>query len=330
MYFVSSSIYHKATNLALSEGMPSSSLNAHHSSVELQQNAKYIPIDLLFDVYELGDQRAGASFSVKQGKQLVCDDYGTLGLSWKTCWLAKEVIDRLERFMVLVTDYGSLQIEEVNGITKINLFRDASRRGVEISNEVSFVMIVNVLQEVTGKDITPVRVDFKHSCSDISQFQDFFRCPVNFAQPIYSLQFKTNDLNVQTIKADKSINAYLEERMAEEKRGIHSNADQLLKEVHQLIAESLPSGIPSIIQVSEYLGMSARTLKRRLSDKGHTFRDYVQNIQQEVATSLIRNSSQSMAEIAFQTGFSEQSAFNRAFKRWTGQSPLDYQKQQRS
>ena len=198
MYFVSSSIYHKATSLALREGLPVSALSAHQSSVELQQNAKYIPIDLLVDVYELGDQQAKSNFSVQQGRQLVCDDYGTLGLSWKTCWLAKEVIDRLERFMVLVTDYGNLQIEEVNGITKIHLFRDARRRGVEISNEVSFVMIVNVLQEVTGKDITPVRVDFKHSCIDPAPFLEFFQCPVNFDQSISVIQFQyTHAKNTQ-------------------------------------------------------------------------------------------------------------------------------------
>jgi AraC-like DNA-binding protein len=72
--------------------------------------------------------------------------------------------------------------------------------------------------------------------------------------------------------------------------------------------------------------MSARTLKRRLSEKGLTFRDYVQKIQREVAVDLLTNSTQSMVEIAFQTGFSEQSAFNRAFKRWTGQSPVEYRK----
>jgi AraC-like DNA-binding protein len=99
-----------------------------------------------------------------------------------------------------------------------------------------------------------------------------------------------------------------------------------LKEIIRLITEALPSGIPSIIQVAEYLGLSARTLNRRLADKGLTFRELVQNIQQDEARNLLRNPGLSMGEIAFQTGFSEQSAFNRAFKRWTGLSPADYRK----
>ncbi|WP_100627976.1 helix-turn-helix domain-containing protein [Algoriphagus formosus] len=72
--------------------------------------------------------------------------------------------------------------------------------------------------------------------------------------------------------------------------------------------------------------MSTRTLKRRLAEKELTFRNQVQLIQQKSAQDLLTNSSLSVAEIAFQTGFSEQSAFNRAFKRWTKLSPLEYRK----
>ncbi|MEZ4899149.1 MAG: AraC family transcriptional regulator [Saprospiraceae bacterium] len=138
------------------------------------------------------------------------------------------------------------------------------------------------------------------------------------------MHFKPSVLEVSTIKADKNIHNYLVERMQEEKSGIHAYTDHLLKASYQMILEALPSGIPSINQMAEHQGMSARTFKRRLSGKGWTFRALVQNIQQEVAVNLLRNSKQSMAEIAFQTGFSEQSAFNRAFKRWTGQSPLEF------
>ena len=326
MPFVSASIYHKANQLAQSEGLPGEVLMAHSRSQELKDGAKYIPIDLLLDVYEAADVHLEPGFAVRQGEQLDTDDYGTLGMSWKTSWIAADVIDRVARFMVLVTDHGSISLEERNGITRLTLERDAHRRGVEVANEVSLVMLTNILHEVTGKTILPVKVDFKHNSPVKEPFQDFFQCPVNFNEPNCTLHFKTEDLHVPTIKADKTINAYLLERMNEEKRGIHSATDQLLGEIHELITQALPSGIPSLIQVSEFVGMSPRTLKRRLAEKGISFREYVQKIQQEVAQHLIRNSSQSMAEIAFQTGFSEQSAFNRAFKRWTDQSPADYRK----
>lgn len=324
MNFVSTSIYNKATRLALSEGLSPAHFQHHQDSKELQQGSKYVPIDLLFEIYELADEFLEPGFGLRQGKQLNSEDYGTLGLSWKTCWQAKEVFDRLERFMVLVTNHGEVQLQETEGITYLSLYRDAGRKGVETANEASFVMLIGVLNEVTGKEIHPVNVQFKHSSKATADFFDYFQCPVYFDQNVNALQFETSDIDIPTIKADRSIQQFLIERMNEEKKGIHVNADHLLKEIHQLIEEALPGGIPSVVEIAEHLGMSTRTLRRRLSEKELTFRDLVQKIQHKISIDLIRNSSQPMAEIAFQTGFSEQSAFNRAFKRWTGQSPVSY------
>lgn len=326
MAFVSSSIYHKAVQLSRQEGLNPKLLAHHQQKKEIQEAGKYIPMELLLEVYELADQYLEAAFGLRQGQQLCTDDYGTLGLSWKTCWRAKDVLDRVERYMILVTDHGKMSILESDGITSIKLYRDAQRKGLEIANEASFVMLVGVIKEVSGKAIHPLKVDFKHQSTSAAAFSGYFQCPVSFGQAEYSIDFKSTDLDIPTLKADRSLHQFLLERMDEEKKGIYANADRLLSEIHTLIEEALPSGIPSVIQVAEYLGMSARTLKRRLADKGITFRELVHQIQQEVAIELLKNSQKSMGEIAFLTGFSEQSAFNRAFKRWQGQAPADFRK----
>ncbi|NVJ64658.1 MAG: helix-turn-helix domain-containing protein [Flavobacteriaceae bacterium] len=324
MHFVNSSIYNKARRLGHSEQLDQTLFEKHDASKELQHSASYLPIDLLYEVYEKSTEMLEAGFSVRQGLQLNTDDYGTLGLSWKTCWVAKEVLDRVERFMMLVTDHGHIKQSESDGHTTIYLNRRPARLGVEIANETSFVMLNQILSEVTGKHIKPVYVAFQHGSKSEKQLAAYFECNTEFKQPENLMKYRTEDINIRTIKVDKSIHRFLVDRMNEEMSKVNSNADLLLKEVHQMVKESLPSGIPSLIQVAEFLGMSARTLKRRLSDKGITFRECVQNIQREEALTLLSNPSQSMAEIAYQTGFSEQSAFNRAFKRWTGKSPTSY------
>ncbi|MCB0635611.1 MAG: AraC family transcriptional regulator ligand-binding domain-containing protein [Lewinella sp.] len=326
MPFVSTSIYQKAIRLAREEGLPPALLAHHDSHPALAEGSKYMPISLLLEAYEQAGAHLAPGFGVRQGRQLDSDDYGTLGLSWKTCWRAREVLDRVERYMVLVTDHGNLRIDVRDGMTCLKLLRPPKRPGIATANEASFVMLTNVLEEVTGQAIKPVEVFFQHTTPDPHPFTDFFACPVHFGQKENAIHFKTADIDIPTIKADQSIHHFLLERMEEEKQGIHVNADHLLSEIHELVEEALPSGIPSIIQVAEHLGMSARTLKRRLADKQLTFRELVQTIQQDVATDLLRNTPHSMGEIAFQTGFSEQSAFNRAFKRWTGQAPADFRK----
>ena len=120
------------------------------------------------------------------------------------------------------------------------------------------------------------------------------------------------------------------ERLKEKAEGVEVAANKLLTDTQKLIKDALPSGIPFAADIGRHLGMSTRTLSRRLSEKGTTYRQLVQDTQQKISTDLLTNTSETVSEIAFQTGFSEQSAFNRAFKRWTGQSPLEYRKSSNS
>ena len=147
-----------------------------------------------------------------------------------------------------------------------------------------------------------------------------------FNQSQNYIAYKTVDLEMRTAKADASINKFLVERVEEETKGINVSPNKIIADVGKLIKDALPSGIPSIDRVSEHLGMSSRTLNRRLSQSQTTFRQLIQQTQQEISQNLLTNSPSSVGEIAFQTGFSEQSAFNRAFKRWTGYSPLEFRK----
>ncbi|RYH74006.1 AraC family transcriptional regulator [Flavobacteriaceae bacterium 144Ye] len=323
MAVVFSTIYNKAIQLALSEGLTKEHLNYY---IDYKVENKRVPMELLLEVYELASDKLQAGFGLRQGKQLDTTDYGTLGLSWKTCLKAIDVLNNVKRYMVLVTDDGSIELDESEGKTKLVLNREVYRTGIKTANEASFVMLVGILNEVTGKNIKPIEVNFKHSFSSSDYFSEYFDCPVNFNATENTLIFNSNTLEVSTIKADKFIHQFLLERMEQEKSKLSEQEDVLTSEINKLLKESMSSGIPSISQVGDYLGMSARTLKRRLADRNLSFRELIQKNQHETATQLLSNSSQSVGEIAFLTGFSEQSAFNRAFKRWTGQAPNEYRK----
>lgn len=96
------------------------------------------------------------------------------------------------------------------------------------------------------------------------------------------------------------------------------------KRVRIQISQSLSEGVPAVSEIASRLGMSARTLQRRLSDRGHPFQSLVDDARRELAQRLLRQTEYSLADVAFLTGFSEQSAFNRAFRRWQGQTPRSY------
>lgn len=286
----------------------------------------YVPIADLLAVYETADEQLKPGFSVRQGCGLQSEDYDTLGLAWRTCLKAKDIFLRLQRFMILVTDYGATHLLEAEGRIRVELERPAGRRGEEMANETAMVMLVNILREVTGESLSPTRVDFQHGERAKDNLEAFFKAPVHFMSRGNYLQFKQADLEKSTMKADKHLQEYLVARMQEELAYIDTESDPLLKGIQTFIQESLPSGIPSLVNAAEQVNLAPRTLKRRLATQGYSFRELVQDMQAQSAKYYLKHSEKSISEITFLTGFSEQSAFNRAFKRWTGQSPSQFRK----
>lgn len=327
MDYISMNLYRKMINHALSEGMTIEDFKDLPISIASMNELKAVPAELFFELHELLDQKLGSGFSIRVGQQMKMDDYGVLGLSWKTCSYAGEIFERCERYFYLLSNTYVFKIEREKEVSKIHLFRDAHRRGVALSNEATFSATVVVLQAMTESKMAPLEVSFKHKApEDIQSYTEGFRCPILFNQDHNYISYRKVDFDTRTAKADVSINKFLVERVEEETKGIEISPLKIAADVENLIKNALPSGIPSINQIGRHIGMSSRTLTRRLSDNGITFRDLVKRTQEKISKELLKNPSLSISDIAYQTGFSEQSAFNRAFKRWTGQSPTAFRK----
>lgn len=315
MNYISVSLYRKMIAHARTEGISADQLD------DLQA----VPAENFFALHEYFDQLRGPGFAVRVGQEMKMDDYGVLGLSWRTCSQAKDIFVRSERYFKLLSNTYVFKVEPQADTSDILLFREAHRRGVELSNEATFSASVVVLRAMTERPISPLKVAFQHAApADLRSYTEAFQCPVFFNQPQNALTYRTADLEMPTAKADASINSFLVQRVEETTAGIEISPGRIATDVARLIRDALPDGIPNISKVSKHMGMSSRTLTRRLSDSDITFRELVRQTQEALARELLRNTTRSMAEIAFQTGFSEQSAFSRAFKRWTGQSPAEY------
>jgi len=330
MNYISGSLYRKMIDHAFSEGLTLRDFQDLPIPLSSLKDVQAVPARIFFELHERLDQALGPGFSVRVGQQMQMDDYGVLGLSWKTCSTAGELFERCERYFRLLSNTYVFKVKEAEGsISRILLFRDAYRRGVALSNEATFSATVVVLKAITETDIAPVGVSFQHSApADLSAYRQAFACPIRFDQAHNFIAYRTRDLNTRTAKADLSINSFLVERVEEATQGIEVSPIKVAGDVKRLIEDALPSGIPSIDQIAEHMGMSGRTLIRRLSESGVTFRNLIRETQEKISKDLLKNSSRSVSEIAYQTGFSEQSAFSRAFKRWTGRSPMKYRKLQ--
>jgi AraC-like DNA-binding protein len=96
--------------------------------------------------------------------------------------------------------------------------------------------------------------------------------------------------------------------------------ETLSTQVQTLLLEILPDGVPRMEQVAKRLGQAPRSLQRHLRDEGRSFKQLIEQLQQAVSQDQLRPGV-SILDVAFLVGFSEVSAFHRAFKRWTGRTP---------
>jgi AraC-like DNA-binding protein len=201
------------------------------------------------------------------------------------------------------------------------LSRPGHRRGAQLANECALAAVTSLLRQITDSQVTPVAVSFRHPRPGSDEpHQSFFGCPVRFEDRVNALQLNTETLQTRTRLADEGLSAFLLASLDDLKQ---EKADRPLEtQVYSAVTDSLPDGRPRKSQIARRLGMSERTLHRRLAEQGQTFQSIANHAQREAAESLLANGDSSLAEVAFLTGFSDQSAFTRAFKGWTGQTPL--------
>ncbi|MEC8831390.1 MAG: AraC family transcriptional regulator ligand-binding domain-containing protein [Bacteroidota bacterium] len=325
MKYTAVSLYRKMIVCALAEGMQVDYFNELKTPYSSLDTVKAVPAEEFFELHELLDAELGPGFSIRVGQQMKIEDYGVLGLSWRTCSYVGEIFERSERYFKMLSNTYVFKVEKNKEYSVIHLMRELHRRGLELSNEATLSATVVVLQAMTESHISPTQVSFKHSPpNDLSSYTNVFDCPILFDQPHYSITYSSSDFQMRTAKADSSINKFLVERVEEETKGLEISANKVAMDCERLIQDALPSGIPSIHQIGALMGMSNRTLARRLADNGITFRDLIRKTQEGISKDLLKHTERSIAEIAFETGFSEQSAFNRAFKRWTGITPIEF------
>ncbi len=267
----------------------------------------------------------GTTLPLRSGAAMICDDYGAFGLAWKSAPNLRASYDRAERFGRRLTSVSTYTVEAVKGGAFLNLHRDGERHlGMRLSNESTIAALHAISQEASESDFVPIEVRFKHDePKSIRAHLDYFGCPVLFGSDRDALLVSDNTLLSPNRIADEGISSFFESHLEEELQSLQGTSD-LEQRVKRKISETLSDGVPNLSTIAGSLGMGGRTLQRRLSDAGHSYQGLLDAARRELSLRLLRDSSFSLSEIAFLTGFSEQSAFTRAFNRWAGQSPRSY------
>ena len=196
--------------------------------------------------------------------------------------------------------------------------------------EAAAVIFVRFLRELIGDDWAPLRVGFPHARpASLEEHQDYFDCELGFGEPTTSISFDPDILTIAIDAADRDLLPIIE-RHLDEVIEAESHSDEFRRRLEVSVAGRVCDGHPNIRATARELGLSVRTLQRRLDDRGLCYRDLVAQVRERLAIRYLCDTNISLGEIAFLLGYSELSAFDRAFRTWQHDSPRRYRRTHRS
>ncbi len=277
-------------------------------------------LERLVDAYP-----SGRAVPVLMGASMRCDDYGAFGLAFKSAPDLAGSYRRVERYGKVVTSIANFRlVEEPNRAAFEVIPGDSPRLGLTMTNELAVAAATSISREVSQLPFTPLRVEFMHGAPSNNEHQEtHFQCPIIYGAKRDALIVDGAALIAPNLLGDGSIAAFFDTHLDRELEDVPTPLG-LANDVLEAIREVLSEGVPTLAQTAMRLGMSSRTLQRRLSTDNQAYQELVVEARKSLAQGLLTNTDYALAEVAFLTGFSDQSTFTRAFKRWSGKTPAGY------
>lgn len=247
---------------------------------------------------------------------------GPLGYAWLASSTLRAALGRLQRFIKMVTGIMVIRIEDTAEGLAVSFVAKPGYLDLPHRHDFFAALVVHMCRMNFGDTLTPARVSFMHAPFPGSQaFDDYFRCRVTFAAPTNTVVFAAEDVDKRLPSGNPQLAHLHDQVIIRYIAGL--DRDDIVQRAKAVILDQLQTGVLADDNVAEALHLSVRTLQRKLRDVGTSFRELLEQTRREVAEAYIRDRSVSLGEVAFMLGFSDASAFSRAYRRWTGKTPTE-------
>jgi AraC-like DNA-binding protein len=265
------------------------------------------------------------SVPIQVAEMLSPSSLGVVGFAGLTAASVREGLLCAARYYEILADTARLVLSDTRAGMRVEFVREGERTlALRAMNECSVAGLLRVLRLGSAIDFTPVRVSFRHAAPrDTTAHQRFFRTSVCFASSWDGLTIPSTVLDRVPSRADANMRSFFERHAEEQLRRLHSSKT-LSDRIQASIMEELAEGEPTMAAVAKRLGTSSRTLRRQLKEERASFRDLVDAVRRRHAHQYLATTDATVTEIAYLLGFSEVSAFSRAFRRWYGKSARAY------
>lgn len=245
---------------------------------------------------------------------------GYLVLASDTLGAAVQTYQRYEK-LFYGADLAEVAIE--GDQAEIRWQTDSEHFG-HLHDSVAIAALVTFLRRQVEQAPPPTRVTFVNAAPsdprELAAYEAFFGCPVRFEESHTRVRFPLAYLAIPMPHSDPGLRALLD-RQAQALLLALPNSDAFDRALQQAMLRLLPDGRASLPLAARELHVSARTLQRRLESRGMNWQQLLDRTREELARQYLADRALTLGDIALLLGFSEQSAFNRAFRRWTGETP---------
>lgn len=256
-------------------------------------------------------------------KEFDCRDIGLLYYVMASSDTLGDALRRASRYSRITNEAIVLQYrqgrEPAVRFSYMGVPRHADRHQVEFS----MIAVIRV-SRLTGRSLIPKRVSLAHlRTKGVSNFASFFGNHVEFGSSVDEIVFPAGSAEWALVNADQRLNKILVKVCEESLSARNNKASGLRATVENSISPLLPHGQARVAVVAKRLGMSERTLSRKLAAEGVTFAEILQQLKASLARRYLEEERLPISEIAWLLGFEELSSFSHACRRWLGRSPRE-------
>ncbi|HKP58566.1 MAG TPA: AraC family transcriptional regulator [Polyangiales bacterium] len=242
----------------------------------------------------------------------------------------RSALDLYARYLPLLGDGAGFEFEDHGQAVSMRIWFSPELVIHEAAYEFAVAIGVLRARRIAGKpDMNPVSVNFMHARpQNTSRHERLFRCPVYFGAETTHVVVPREHLELRLPGAEPVLNDLLA-RQADAMLDRLPRADDVASRVRTLLGGELELTEASAPRIAKRLGMSVRTLSRRLDDEGTSFREVIDDVRKHVALRELTHDSRTLAELAARLGFASTQGFHRAFRRWTGTTAASVRKDAR-
>lgn len=256
--------------------------------------------------------------------------YDVMGYLVSHAATLRECFQNLSRYSRILSDVTTTIEEHADVATVVCRFMGPpDTPAVRLRAELVMMGFLRVLRSFCGESTMPHEVLFEHAAPPYrDEYSRLFGGRERFEQPVTALRFDRVLLESETAYKNPRLKSILTdeaERLLERLERAATTAER----IREWLALRGAKNPPAMMEAAKQLGISVRSLRRRLVEEGASYPKLVEEAQAALAKRLLDASDRSIYEVAFEMGFSDPSAFHRAFRRWTGMTPVQYRENAR-